>query len=76
MPLRHRRTGEWVYVTAGSATAELDGRRVPLRPGDYLYLPAGVWHAFRAGARGVEAISVFLPGMEMGRPDVEIRRPR
>jgi len=50
VPLRHRRTGEWVYVVSGSAVAELDGARVPLKAGDYLFLPAGVWHAFTAGA--------------------------
>src|SRR6185437_12154823 len=35
---------EWVVVLAGGAAMTVDGEPVELRPGDWLFLPAGVPH--------------------------------
>ncbi len=35
---------EWVLVLAGRAIVEAAGRETSLRPGDHLFLPAGISH--------------------------------
>lgn len=69
--IRHRRTDEVVFVLEGRASAYLDGRRVPLRAGSLLEIPAGTGHRFVAGRRGVRALSLFAPRMDPKKPDVE-----
>ncbi|MGQ0644586.1 MAG: cupin domain-containing protein [Elusimicrobiota bacterium] len=73
--IKHDRTHEWVYVIHGAGWALLNGKKVKLVPGDYLYLPPGVWHAFSAGPRGVSALSAYAPGFDWESPDVRIREP-
>jgi mannose-6-phosphate isomerase-like protein (cupin superfamily) len=68
--IRHSKTHEWVYIVEGSATAVLDKEKVTLRPNDYLYLPPHVWHSFRAGRRGVKALSLYMPGLNWEDPDI------
>ncbi|MDD2806721.1 MAG: cupin domain-containing protein [Elusimicrobiales bacterium] len=68
----HSRTMEFVYVTKGEMTGIIDGRKIRLREGDYLFLPCGVEHRFEAAGAGVEAVSVFLPQMDMNKPDAKI----
>lgn len=66
----HRRTREYVFVLSGRGEALIDGRRVPLRGGDILPIPAGAGHAFKTGARTLTALSLFYPALDRRRPDV------
>lgn len=43
-PNRHPRAQEMFYVLAGAGRAECDGRRIALRRGDSLMVPAGSSH--------------------------------
>ena len=58
-----------VFVTAGSATVEIDGASEELRPGDGVVVEKGRRRRLVAGARGVEYLSVHLR-----RPPLQIRR--
>jgi mannose-6-phosphate isomerase-like protein (cupin superfamily) len=62
----HRVAEELYFVLAGSGTAVLDGRPVPLVPGDFLRLPPGTTHGFTAGPDGLDLLDVHAPGC---RPD-------
>ena len=76
--IRHRRTAEWVYCTAGSMTAELGRRRLRVRAGTVLVIPPGVRHRFATGAEPCEALSVFRPALALG-PGADVvvdTRPR
>ncbi|MFH2203909.1 MAG: cupin domain-containing protein [Elusimicrobiota bacterium] len=75
-PVVHERTSEFVFVIQGEAEAELDGRKLRLRRGDSLQIPAGTAHAFRTEASGVEALSVFSPALDAERPDAKLIRRR
>lgn len=44
---RHAREDEWFYVLEGRITAEVDGRRVELAPGDSVFLPRGTAHTYQ-----------------------------
>lgn len=68
----HSHTIELVYVTKGKMIGRLDGRKLNLREGDYLFIPAGVEHRFEASASGVESISLFSPPLDMDKPDAKI----
>ena len=72
--IRHTRTHEWIYVVKGSALAILDNKRITLKPGDYLYLPPRVWHSFRSRSEGLLALSLYLPGFNWQKPDVQIQQ--
>jgi quercetin dioxygenase-like cupin family protein len=71
--IRHLHTHEWVIVMSGSAKARIDNKAIALRPGDYLHLPPGIWHAFQAGKQGVEAVSIFSPSLDWNHPDIEVK---
>jgi mannose-6-phosphate isomerase-like protein (cupin superfamily) len=70
--VRHEKTHEWIYVVRGSGSARLDRRSVPLKAGDYLYLPPKVWHSFSSGRTGLSAVSVYGPAFHWKRPDVRV----
>lgn len=40
----HEHTTELYYILEGSGFIELDGQRVPVRPGSAIYIPPGVRH--------------------------------
>lgn len=73
--IRHRRTDELAYVLSGSGSGVIDGRRLRLRPGDVLLIPAGSAHAFRAGPRGLDVLSVFAPALDLRDPDIVYDAP-
>ena len=68
----HSRTIELVYVTEGKMSGYLDGKRIPLVKGDYLFIPAGVEHRFETRKHKVTAVSMFFPPMNMDAPDAKI----
>ncbi|MBI5242756.1 MAG: cupin domain-containing protein [Elusimicrobia bacterium] len=71
-PVRHRRTDELAYVFSGRGRGVVGGRRMSLKAGDCIWIPAGTWHAFSSSADRMEVLSVFGPGIDMSRPDVEL----
>ncbi len=62
----HRVAEEYYFIIAGGGIAQLDGREVPLRAGDFLRLPPGTKHGFIAGEAGLDMLDVHTPGC---RPD-------
>lgn len=44
---RHQNEDEWFYVLEGHLTAEVDGRRIELAPGDSAFLPRGTAHTYQ-----------------------------
>ncbi|MDQ4070715.1 MAG: cupin domain-containing protein [Actinomycetota bacterium] len=54
---------EWVVVLAGRAVLEVDGERLALGPGDWLFLPSGVPHTVLETDPGTSWLAVHLhPG--------------
>lgn len=50
---------ECYVVVEGSGTFEMGGQRVPFRPGDFLFVPAGVEHRFEDFGETMSAWVVF-----------------
>jgi len=69
----HAGNEEALYVLAGEGTIRLDGDRAPLRPGDYVALPAGEGSAHRVINDGDDPLR-YLAVSTMDDPDV-IRYP-
>jgi len=51
---------EWVVLLAGRATLVVDGERVELNAGDWLFLPALVEHTLVTTARGSSWLAVHV----------------
>lgn len=51
---------EWVLLVAGEAELLVAGEPVALKPGDYLFLPAGVAHSVRRTSPGALWLAVHL----------------
>lgn len=64
----HPRTHEMVFIVSGRALGTLGRTRMVLRKGDAVSIPAGMRHAFVAGPRGVEALSLFSPPLRVDPP--------
>ena len=47
-------------MLAGGAVLEVDGRRLKLAPGDWVFLPAGVPHTVARTAAGTSWLAVHL----------------
>lgn len=61
-PHVHDRDDETVILVEGSVTALVDGSPEQMGPGDVLFIPRGVVHAFEAGANGARALAITSPG--------------
>ncbi|KAA9005240.1 cupin domain-containing protein [Histidinibacterium aquaticum] len=46
--LHHHDVHETVHVVSGGGVAEFENNRIPLHPGDTLYVPPGIPHAWTA----------------------------
>jgi len=68
VPHKHDRE-EVVVVVAGAGTAVLDGVAYEIEAGDTVIVPAGVVHAFAAGAGGIECITCEPAGIRIFDPD-------
>ncbi|MGW8394312.1 cupin domain-containing protein [Pseudoduganella sp. HUAS MS19] len=53
---------EWVVLLAGEALLEVAGRQVPLKAGDYLFLPARTPHTVQRVSDGALWLAVHLHG--------------
>ena len=70
----HYRTNELVYVIRGAVVVFLDSRRVPLKKGSCLFIPAGTAHRLKTGKQGMEAVSIFSPPIDPANPDATLVR--
>ena len=73
---RHRRYSEQIYVLEGEVTVWAGKRKLVLRPGDHVFIPAGTVHTGAATGDGpVRALAVASPSgfsrliTEVGIPD-------
>ena len=53
---------EWVVLLQGDADIEMDGERITLGPGDWLYLPRRTPHRLIRAARGTNWLTVDFAG--------------
>ncbi len=51
---------EWVVILRGEAVLEVAGESHELRPGDYLFLPAGTPHTVRRVSHGALWLAIHL----------------
>ena len=51
---------EWVVVLAGATVLDVEGERVALGPGEWLFLPSGVAHTVLETAAGTSWLAVHL----------------
>ena len=68
----HQVAEELYYVLSGSGIAFLNGKPFELKPGIFMRLPPGTWHAFEAFAEGLDMLDVHSPGC---RPDRDVYFP-
>ena len=61
-PHVHERDDETVVAVEGALTALVDGTPSAMAPGDVVFIPRGVVHAFEAGDAGARAIAITSPG--------------
>ncbi|QRK12008.1 cupin domain-containing protein [Archangium violaceum] len=63
----HERSVEMLYVEEGGAEMTIEGRMLPVKQGDAVYIPAGTLHSARIpeGAPRFRAVQVYVgPGPE------------
>jgi len=59
---RHRGADQWLFVVAGTGTAIVDGRRIPLRRGTLLLVEAQEVHEVRNDGRGMlRTLNLYVP---------------
>ena len=59
---RHRGADQWLYVVAGTGSATVNGKRIPLRPGSLVLIERGDTHEIRNSGRGrLRTVSVYVP---------------
>lgn len=51
---------EWVMLVQGDARLIVAGEHVPLKPGDYVFLPAGIPHAVESVTQGAVWLAIHL----------------
>lgn len=68
----HKVAEEIYYVISGYGKAYLNQAPHDLKPGVFLRLPPGTWHAFEAGPDGLDMLDIHTPGC---RPDRDVYFP-
>lgn len=63
-PAYHRKAHELIWIMEGRGTALLDGRRVPVRDGDVLFIPPPTVHGFVAGRRPLVMLAMLSPRVD------------
>lgn len=63
-PTHHHPHAAVVYLLEGSADMRLDGQRVPMVPGDALFIDSGAEHGFAENAEDLVFLEFFVPGRE------------
>lgn len=67
---RHAGRSEVWTVVSGEGEVVLDGRPFPVGPGSVVEVPAGCWHAARAGEGGMSLVEVQI-GSPLVEEDIE-----
>jgi len=63
-PHYHRHFDEAVYGLKGTVIFTIDGREVPIAPGDSCFIPRGIVHGFNNKTDdAIEFLSVITPGI-------------
>lgn len=70
----HKYTNELACVLAGTGSGIVGGRKLKFKPGDFLLIPAGTPHQFRAGRRALEVLTLFSPAIDENSPDIHYQR--
>jgi cupin 2 domain-containing protein len=60
---------EWVLLVQGEAVLQVAGESVTLRPGDHVFLPAGVTHLVERTSSGTIWLAVHLHPESKGAPN-------
>ena len=55
---------QWGFLLEGSGVRTQDGRKVPVKAGDFWRTPGGVRHSFKGGPEGATVLDVFAPPRE------------
>jgi len=62
---KHVSHDEIIYVTRGKGRLQLGFQSIQVAPGDYIFVPAGTWHAFDNQSQSeVEVLSIFAPAFD------------
>ena len=70
---QHPRMEEILYVLSGLAEQWVEREKRELRPGDSVYLPAGVVHAtYNIGPEALEFLAILSPARSAGPMTVEV----
>ena len=67
-----QRQDEWVLLVQGEAVLRVAGEPVSLKPGDYLFLPAGVPHTVERASEGAMWLAVHLHPAPAAMPNAEL----
>lgn len=59
--IHHHPEEQWGICRSGSGVRIQDGKRVPVKAGDFWLTPGGVSHGMEAGDDGLVVIDVFAP---------------
>ena len=62
----HRDAAEAFYVLEGEYIIFLDGHEVPCPAGSFVFIPAGMPHGFRVGAKPSRKLNFYAPAAMVG----------
>jgi quercetin dioxygenase-like cupin family protein len=69
----HPAMEEMLYILNGTAEQWIEKEKRMMRPGDSIYIPAGLVHAtFNAGSEVLDFLAVLSPAKSEGPPTIEI----
>jgi mannose-6-phosphate isomerase-like protein (cupin superfamily) len=59
---RHRGTDQWLFVVSGTGRAVVNGKRVGLRAGTFLFIRRGEAHEIgNTGTRPLRTLNIYVP---------------
>lgn len=62
---------EWVLLVKGEAVLQVTGESIALKPGDHLFLPAGVPHKVEQASDGTMWLAVHLHPEKTASPSID-----
>jgi mannose-6-phosphate isomerase-like protein (cupin superfamily) len=62
----HREAAEAFYVLEGEYVLFIEGREYPCPAGSFVFIPAGIEHAFRVGAGASRKLNLYAPAAMVG----------
>jgi quercetin dioxygenase-like cupin family protein len=64
----HKDHDEFIYVIEGEGWAYVGDNKFPVKPGDFVYGPAGIEHGFHMPVTGIR-LSMYAPTFDFNNPD-------